>query len=245
VLLVTAAHVETQAVFAHCRRETGLPFERQFLGEGTYHDLHTIGGARIFLVQTEQGAGGPGGATLTVQEGIQLLSPSAVLLVGIAFGMRPDDQQMGNILVSHQLMGYELQRVGQDQAGAWIIRSRGDRPQASTRLLSLVRSGKLDWQGAEVRIGLLLSGEKLVDNYDFREQLRQLEPEAIGGEMEGAGLYAAAQRKRVDWLVIKAICDWADGKKGYQKEQRQQVAAENAASFVVHVLKQGGLARIS
>jgi len=96
-----------------------------------------------------------------------------------------------------------------------------------------------------VHIGLLLSGEKLVDNYDFREQLRQLEPEAIGGEMEGAGLYAAAQRKRVDWLVIKAICDWADGEKGYQKQQRQQIAAENAAGFVMYVLKQGGLARFS
>ena len=243
VLLVTAAHVETQAVLACCERETGLRFKRQFLGEGTYHDLHTIGGARTFLVQTEQGARGPGGATLTVQEGIQLLSPSTVLLVGIAFGMQPDDQHMGDILVSRQLLDYELQRVGQNEAGTWVVRSRGDRPQASTRLLSLVRSGKLDWQGPTVHIGLLLSGEKLVDNYDFREHLRQLEPEAIGGEMEGVGLYASAQRKRVDWLVIKAICDWADGEKGYQKQLRQQAAAEHAANFVVHVLKQGGLVR--
>ncbi|TMD57830.1 MAG: TIR domain-containing protein [Chloroflexi bacterium] len=245
VLLVTAAQVETQAVLACCERETGLRFQRRFLGEGTYHDLHIIGGVRIFLVQTEQGTGGPGGAMLTVQEGIQLLSPSAVLLVGIAFGMRPDEQHMGDILVSRQLLGYELQRIGQNQAGGWVVHSRGDRPQAATRLLSLVRSSQLDWQGPEVHIGLLLSGEKLVDNYDFREQLRQLEPEAIGGEMEGAGLYAAAQRKRVDWIVIKAICDWADGEKGYQKQQRQQIAAENAAGFVMYVLKQGGLARFS
>jgi len=114
----------------------------------------------------------------------------------------------------------------------------GDRPQASTRLLSLVRSSMLDWQGPPVHIGLLLSGEKLVDNYDFREQLRQLEPEAIGGEMEGAGLYASAQRKRVDWLVIKAICDWADGEKGYQKQLRQQAAAEHAEHIAATSLAQ-------
>src|SRR2546421_8957029 len=33
VLLVTAAHVETQAMLACCERETGLGFKRQFLGE--------------------------------------------------------------------------------------------------------------------------------------------------------------------------------------------------------------------
>lgn len=45
------------------------------------------------------------------------------------------------------------------------------------------------------------------------DQLRKLAPEAPGGEMEGTGLYSAAQRKKVDWLLVKAVCDWADGKK--------------------------------
>lgn len=243
VLIVTAAHVETQALLARCKQETGQDFKRQFLGEGTYHDLHRIGGARIFLVQTEQGTVGPGAATLTVQEGIQLLAPSAVLLVGIAFGMQPDEQQLGDILVSRQLSTYEVQRIGQGPNGEWIMRSRGDRPQVSPRLLGMIRSSLLDWQGPNVHLGLVLSGEKLIDNHDFREQLRQLEPEAVGGEMEGAGLYSAALRRRIDWVVMKAICDWADGEKVLQKQQRQQTAAENAANFVVHMLKQGGFAQ--
>lgn len=244
VLLVTAAEVETRAVLTLCQQESGRRFERYPIGEATYYDLHTLGGSRTFLVQTEQGTGGPGGSILTVTDGIQQLSPSAVLLVGIAFGMRPEKQRMGDILISHQLLGYELQRIGQNQSGEPIVRSRGDRPQASPRLLSLARSGIQDWQAPpHVHVGLLLSGEKLVDNYDFRQQLHQMEPEAIGGEMEGAGLYAAAQRKKTDWLVIKAICDWADGNKGYQKQQRQDVAAENAARFVLHLLKTGGVSR--
>jgi nucleoside phosphorylase len=240
VLLVTATQVETQAVLSACQQETGHPFTRQFLEEGVYYDLQAISGARTFLVQSEMGAGGLAGSMLTVEEGIRVLSPSAVLLVGIAYGMQVKDQRMGDILVSRQLLGYELQRVGKDRSGEWDIRVRGDRPQASPRLLARVRSGLLDWTGPAVHVGLLLSGDKLVDNIDFREQLRQLEPEAIGGEMEGAGLYAAAQRKRVDWIVVKSICDWADGRKGYQKSQRQRTAAENAANFTVHVLRQGG-----
>jgi hypothetical protein len=64
-----------------------------------------------------------------------------------------------------------------------------------------------------------------------------IEPEAIGGEMEGAGLYVACQDKKVDWILVKGICDWADGEKGQDKESRQKTAASNAAAFVVHTLE--------
>jgi nucleoside phosphorylase len=157
--------------------------------------------------------------------------------------MKPGQQRLGDILVSRQLLGYELQRVSLGDNNQSEIIARGDRPQASTRLLDRFRSGLIDWQGPEVHIGLILSGEKLIDHPDFREHLKSLEPEAIGGEMEGAGLYAAAQRNHVDWLLVKAICDWADGKKSVNKKQRQQQAAQNAARFTVHVLLQGGFSR--
>jgi hypothetical protein len=84
---------------------------------------------------------------------------------------------------------------------------------------------------------VVLTGEKLVDNIDFRDQLRSFEPEAIGGEMEGAGLYVACQDKKVDWILVKAICDWADGNKAQDKDVRQQTAAQNAAAFVLEALQ--------
>jgi len=55
--------------------------------------------------------------------------------------------------------------------------------------------------------------------------------------MEGAGLYAACQVAKVDRLLVKAICDWADGNKSKNKSTNQQKAAANAARFVVHLLK--------
>ena len=63
-------------------------------------------------------------------------------------------------------------------------------------------------------------------------------PEAIGGEMEGAGVYAAAGK--TDWILVKAICDWADGTKHVDKEARQKAAATNAAELVVEAIGQGG-----
>ena len=83
------------------------------------------------------------------------------------------------------------------------------------------------WRGSPVRSGVILTGGKLLDNIDYREQLLKLEPEAIGGEMEGAGLYVSSHDKKVDWIVVKAICDWADGDKKKNKKARQQKAAKS------------------
>jgi nucleoside phosphorylase len=38
-------------------------------------------------------------------------------------------------------------------------------------------------------------------------------PHAKDGEIEGVGFYAAANFLQKPWVLIKAICDWADGKR--------------------------------
>ena len=77
---------------------------------------------------------------------------------------------------------------------------------------------------------------------DFRESLKALYgPEAIGGEMEGTGLYVSAHDAKVDWIVVKAICDWADGHKAQDKEKRQALAATNAAQVLKAALDEGNL----
>jgi nucleoside phosphorylase len=235
VLLVVATLIEARAVLDACEQATGQASEQHFIGNNTYFSLGVIGGARIFLVQTEMGTGGPGGALLTVSAGISVLSPSAVIMVGVAFGINSNKQHPGDILVARQIMSYESQRAGTN-----AVIPRGDRVQCSPRLLSRFRAGVIKWTGPSVEFGLVLSGEKLVDSLVFREQLQHLEPEAIGGEMEGAGLYAAAYQNKTDWILVKAICDWADGNKASDKEQRQREAAQNAAQFTVYVLRRGG-----
>jgi nucleoside phosphorylase len=50
---------------------------------------------------------------------------------------------------------------------------------------------------------------------------------------EGTGPYGACQDQNADWILVKAICDWADGKKDQDKAARQQTAAQNAARYVL------------
>ena len=249
VLLVTVTEVEGRAVLAEFESQRSKGFiqgdinpNQIYVSNKTYFDLGTIKGAKIFMVRSEMGAGGPAGSQATVTEAIQALSPSAVIMLGISFGVDEQKQKIGDILVSRQLELYEHQRVGIDSAGELKIIPRGDRPSASPRLLDRFGASQLRWPESEAKVqfGLILSGHKLVDNQDYREQLRSFAPEVIGGEMEGEGLYSAAHGAKVDWIVVKAICDWADGKKYEKKAERQKEAAKNAARFVIHTLMQGG-----
>jgi len=172
-----------------------------------------------------------------VTKGIEALQPTAVIMVGIAFGINEDKQKIGDILIAKQLQPYEAQRVGEK------IIIRDDRPHSASWLLDLCRGAELMWDEnkakakAKLHFGVVLSGEKLVDNLAFRNQLLELVPEAIGGEMEGAGLYVACHDKKIDWLLVKAVCDFADGNKGDNKDNRQQLAANNAAEFVLYCLQ--------
>lgn len=243
VLIVTATKVESKAVLQVFQDATGQAPKPAHVNDRMYQNLGIVNGMRVFLAQSEMGTGGLGASHQTVQKGIDALTPSAVIMVGIAFGIDSQKQSIGDILVSKQLRLYELRRVGTDKEGRLQITTRGDQPHASPRLLNYFTSAELHWDEskAKVRFGLVLSGEKLVDNMDFRQHLRELEPEAIGGEMEGAGLYVACQDSKVDWILVKAICDWADGNKAEDKDARQILAAHNAASFVLHVLQRASL----
>lgn len=231
VLIVTVTKVESQAVlraFQGGTQQKGQPIS---IGERVYHDLGVVNGARVVMAISEMGAGGLGASQQAVQKGISALRPSAVLLLGTSFGINPQEQAIGDVLVSRQLALYDLQRVGTN-----TIIPRGDRPHASPRLINYLQSAELGWETAKVHFGLVLSGAKLVDSIDYRSQLQEIEPEALGGEMEGGGLYVACQDAKIDWILVKGICNWADGSKTQDQDARHQKAADNAAAFVLHAL---------
>lgn len=230
ILLVTATQVESRAVISIFHDIAGKGSDSVDINGRIYFDLGVVHNAPVYLTQSEVGSEGLGASIQTVQEGLRAIRPRAVIMVGIAFGIDQEKQEIGEILVATQLRPYEIQRVG-----ARII-LRGDKPHCSPVLINRMRSAELSWLGAPVRFGLLLSGEKLVDNQDFRAQLQGFEPEAVGGEMEGAGLYLACHNT-VESILVKAICDWADGSKSQDKAARQRKAASNAAEFVLHALQ--------
>jgi nucleoside phosphorylase len=231
LVIVTVNPHETKAVAEALQAVSGQPFIPSTIQKRVYHNFGSINGTRVFHVLSEMGSAGRGGTQRTVDAAIRAIKPQAVIVVGIAFGVNEERQRIGDVLISSQLWLYDLQRAGQE------ITPRGDKPHASTRLINFFESfNQMSWRGAKAKTGLILTGDKLVDNIDYRNQLLQFETEAIGGEMEGAGVYVSSEENKVDWIVIKAICDWADGKKALNKEERQATAAASAATFLAQAL---------
>jgi nucleoside phosphorylase len=241
-LLVTATKVETVELLDVFGHPPGSAPPRRALGNLIYYDLGIHRGSAIWAVQSEMGAGSPGGSMLTVMQGIDTLDPYWVLTVGIAFGVDEKEQRIGDLLLCEQLVVYERARVGTGPNGEVQIVDRADRPKASPALLSRLRSAELDYPHT-VLPGAILTGEKLIDNIDFRDSLRSLASQIVGGEMEGAGISSSAELRKRDWGLAKAICDWGDGKKGRNKAKRQKLAAQRSAEFARHAATAGVLKR--
>lgn len=172
-------------------------------------------------------------------EVLRFWKPSVLIMVGIAFGRSPEQQKIGDVLVSERIIAYEPERVGSESTI-----QRGQQFLPGVRLYNSFRNADVDWcfrdpngVNCTPHFGPILSGEKLIDNPDFKSGLFEKHPNAIGGEMEGVGVAACAEREKCEWIVVKAICDWANGEK---TNNHHGFAAASAVSFVQHVLSKPG-----
>jgi nucleoside phosphorylase len=229
VLLITVTDIEAQAIFDLFPDSNRRPIHGRI-----YYDLGLVGTAKTFMAQST--GAGPTRARTCIETGIQALSPLVVIMVGIAFSLHPEKHNIGDILVSQQIEDYDQQKIGTGPNEQLEIYPRGDRVQASERLLNRFRDGRHQWQAPpNIHFGLILSGSKLISHKGFRDELLRVAPEAIGGEMEGISLYEVGNHKHIEWILVKAVCDWADADKN---DAHQRLAAANAARFVIQVVGQ-------
>jgi nucleoside phosphorylase len=236
-LLVTATSTETAALHRQMQPVTeGGQIMEVIKGGATYY----VGLFGKYLVANVEcgtmGTASSMGSLVTIVNAIGDLNPKLVLMVGIAFGIDPEKQNIGDVLISNILLPYEIQRVSTTE-----VVDRGSRPEASNLLRNRFKNVR-DWEYtlpngevAKSELCDILTGEKLVDNVDFRKELQRRFPTAQGGEMEGAGLYAASNDKNVPWILVKAICDYADGLKKENKKEKQHLAITVALNLCQHV----------
>jgi nucleoside phosphorylase len=237
VLIMVATPEEKQAVIEAVTGLTGTTPQRHNLGFHTAFELGIVSRARVLLAQTQPGSTNPGGAALTAQSLISQLNPDYLLLTGICFGLREGKQRLGDILVCTQLRITDHKKIVEPTPGTPVEIPRGERVAPSVTLLDRCQNARLTQVGPKIHYGPLLSGNVLLNSPTARRRMIEAEPDAIGGEMEGLGVYAAAAKDKVDWIVVKAICDWGMAKDDDWHER----AARNAADFVLDVLRTGGL----
>jgi nucleoside phosphorylase len=241
IVLVTVNNNETNALLDAFVYINKVPTQES-RGRVTYNKLGNYGGCLIVHTICEMGAGGIGASQQRTREAIEHWNPVAIIAVGVAFGMDEAKQNIGDVLVSTMVQDYELSRLNENGK----LTPRGPKPPCADSLLNRLRQTETTEsrrvQGWPIlRYGLVLSGQKLVDNLDYREYLKHLFPEAVGGEMEGSSLFASAIPEKVDWIIVKGICDWGYNKNNSDKDARQKLAAQNAVQVLKAALEVGNL----
>ena len=85
----------------------------------------------------------------------------------------------------------------------------------------------------DVKSGAILSWPHLVDDQTIQTSVKSFAHEAIGVEMGGPDLFAVNQETTANSIIVKAVCDFGDGK---NVEKYQPTAALLAADLVYESL---------
>jgi nucleoside phosphorylase len=210
------------------------------------------------------GAGNPGAAAATASA-IAKYHPRAVLLMGIAAGIR-DKVRIGEVVLSDRVVAYEpaaLIRTARgtkeqprpeiDRAPHTMIQDvvtyRAEPPrlrEAFVRAGGAVptapagRENEFRAHVASVitaRQGTIASGEKLLRDPAKLLAVRELHGKTEAGEMEASGVADGCRRGGVPWLVIRGISDFGDE----LKDDRFHAFASCAAAAVLHDFVAHGL----
>lgn len=241
ILLLLVTDTEETGLF-NAAKDRGLRPKSVSHGELSYHDFGIWQTCHLFALRTGMGGEGREGSTVMASEAIRTLKPDYILSVGIAFGLRRKKQKIGDVLVSESIISYEpLKFSTNKKTGKPEEISRHKTEPTPTRILNRFKTIRQYWleeNDIAVRFGAILSGSKLVDDPQFKAKLLERFPEAIGGEMEGSGISSAAGFEKKEWIVVKAICDWAENK-AENKVENQTIAAKNAADFVFFLFDSG------
>lgn len=233
IAIVTAVEVELLAVLKSLKPPKGKRKVWKVNDGGEIYYLGRFGEFDTVVMMSGMGTQGASGSTLTIDSLIRLWDPIGIIMVGIAFGVNRKKHRVGDVLIADSIIPYESQRVGEK------VSFRNPIVPSSYELINRIKN-TIDWKFkrpdntiVNKHIGNLLSGEKLVDNLDFKNFLLEQYPQAIGGEMEGSGLWAVAQKHKKSWIIIKSVCDWGDGKKS---DHYQSLAAASAVSLCEYIL---------
>jgi nucleoside phosphorylase len=187
-------------------------------------------------------------AATAAADAIRRWRPRYFLLVGIAGGVSQQGVALGDVLISDQVVDYELQKLRPDRAEVryqvhradqrlleaasnysdlgWMDSIRGDRP----------REGR-----PTRRVGPIATGNK-VDAAGTFLRYRDDWPKMIGIEMESGGAANAAFQSaiRPGFFMIRGVSDLADPDKDSTSVGRwRQYACKAAAAYAVSLLRSG------
>ena len=111
VLLFIATSTEKDAL-REAARQAGFQFQRRAIdGVGRFYVLGVIGSTKVNAVATDLGPFSYGGSASRAIHFRIATGATAIIQLGMAFGIDPERQRLGDVLVSTSLIPYDLREV--------------------------------------------------------------------------------------------------------------------------------------
>ena len=258
ILLVTANKFENDAVLSFLEPRKGdallkyhYNWKMGFIKKQAVYIFGKFGAVNAAVHRMVKQGSAAAQDVVTVASACFGNSLDAIFSVGVACGVEGKSNIL-DVLVSKSITCYNASRYGTTEDGKPDILNR-DKTNLDTDPFIIERFNTPPYwpikdsptsivnrlsKPPQMRMGLILSGDYLVDNKDLKEQLlKNFAKEAIGIEMEGAGLFHDKAQHECDCkiMIVKAVCDFGDGLKD---KSYQPTAALLAAECLHHYLNE-------
>ena len=159
----------------------------------------------LHIHQLNCGADTEFGTSFVLNEALHHCNPHVIISLGVAFGIDPWNQRIGEVIVSERILPYNANKRKENK----IIAIRNQDKRVDKWLYQRLSSVPGFMDG--VYMGDILTGGSVLSSFEEKDRICCAYTETdflVGGEMEGTALFTEANFKRVPGVVIKGICDW-------------------------------------
>lgn len=237
VLIISALEKELQPILS----VIDSPFKPRNVEEinGRTYFIYEVS-ATLTVICTSFLGMGQINAAMAIKDAVNHYTVNKVILTGICAGINKE-MKFGDIIISDQIVDYELAKISENDVQIrWnVYRSDFELVQS----MSTFESGNWfsylkrvfpnsKYEKPDIYSGIVLSGNKVIANYEEIKQFKKMWAKALAVEMEASGIAAALHQLKNGpaFIMVKAICDFADSEKN---DVWQEYAAYAAAFFVL------------
>jgi nucleoside phosphorylase len=250
ILLFFTTSSEQEAL-KKAAKANGIRFAKRVHSKlGEYFEMGQVGDHDIIAIRTTMGPFSFQGSAAKGIFATIVTGATSIIQVGMAFGAKPETQNLGDVLISSSIIPYDRRSIRADDALGYVIDYSEAEPHVASeslleRFISEIENPiRRDFN---IHVGAMLSGGARISSSKFRDDLiKQVptgpegavgsDPESIiGGDMEGVGLLSISQNPA--WIVVKGICDFAEDHREEAVKSSRTAACDNAVSFVLSTLQ--------
>ena len=181
----------------------------------------------VAIIQTGMGSNDVYGSWYETKKALKNLPHLRyIFAVGVCGGVK-HKVKMGEVIVSKAIWGYSELKMTEPR---WISRSDCVNLENTNFFHFLSQTAHLP---TNTKCGTMISGPWLIKSVAIQDDLSKICQEGIAFEMEGDGIVKACRKTKIEYSVVKGVCDFGDLDKN---DDWQPQAATNAAKSLCEVM---------